>query len=182
MKRVVGILSVVILVLSGCGRESGEESGVEKPEASDAQKFAPTSTTAAGGQDPSGSPAGTPDPCTLLTDAEVVDLTGRQITQIDTDGADENAISRYCQWQQAFGRLGLFLVRQGKSSFDFDKSDSPSIPGIGDDAYWKDGHLFVLVNGTITMDVFVSGGDESANQAEAEKIAQALVPKVRAFA
>lgn len=181
MNRVVGVLFVVILVLSGCARESGE-SGLEKPQASDAQKFAPTSTPSAAAQSPGGSTGATPDPCTLLTDAEVIDLTGRQITQIDRDGADENAISRYCQWQQAFGGLALFLVRQGTSSFDFSRADSPSIPGIGDDAYWKDGHLYVLVNGTITMDLYVSGGDESANRAEAEKIAQALVPKVSAFA
>lgn len=62
------------------------------------------------------------------------------------------------------------------------RADSPSIPGIGDHAYWASGHLFALVNGTITTDLFVSGADETANQAEAEKIAQALLPKVSAFA
>ena len=52
--------------------------------------------------------------------------------------------------------------------------------GIGDDAYWRDGHLFVLA-GTTQLDIYSRGGDDNQNQAEAEKVAGVLLPKVREF-
>jgi hypothetical protein len=51
---------------------------------------------------------------------------------------------------------------------------------MGDDAYWRDGHLFVLV-GRTQLDVYARGGDEQQNEAEAEKVAAALLPKVKSF-
>ena len=107
-------------------------------------------------------------------------LTGRDITQIDRDGADATASTRYCQWQQSSGQLAVFISRSSSNDFTFTKADSPSIAGIGDDAYWRDGHLFVLV-GRTQLDVYARGADEQQNQAEAEKVAGALIPKMSSF-
>jgi hypothetical protein len=74
---------------------------------------------------------------------------------------------------------GVHLHRSSTDDFKLAQGDSPSIAGIGDDAYWRDGHLFVLV-GRTQLDVYARGGDEQ-NQAEAEKVAAALLPKVKSF-
>ena len=78
-------------------------------------------------------------------------------------------------------RRGVADNRTAAPDFDFGKATSRPIAELGDDAYWRDGHLYVLV-GTIQMDVLVSGGDEAQNIAEAKKIAAALLPKIREFA
>ena len=129
---------------------------------------------------PAGAAGNIPDPCTLLSDAEVAQLTGRDITQIDKDGADATTSTRYCQWQQSSGQLAVFLSRTTGDDFKVAQADSPSLPGIGDDAYWRDGHLYVLV-GAINLDVYARGGDEQQSQAEAEKVAGMLLPKGQAF-
>ena len=137
-------------------------------------------TSSAVAQNPQGEGGNIPDPCTLLSDAEVTQLTGRDITQIDKDGADATASTRYCQWQQSSGQLAVFLSRTTSDDFKVAQADSPSIPGIGDDAYSRDGHLYVLVGAT-QLDVYARGGDEQQSQAEAEKVAAVLLPKVQAF-
>ena len=181
MNRCVAILAVMILVLSACGRstDSGSRSGGTSATTTKAAEASHPSTSSV--QNPTGKAGNIPDPCTLLSDAEVTDLTGRTITQIDKDGADVGATVRYCQWQLASGQLAVFLSRTTKDEFETARADSPSISGVGDDAYWRDGHLFVLV-GTIQLDVYVHGGDENQNQADAKKVATALLPKVRGFA
>ena len=115
-----------------------------------------------------------------MSDAEVTELTGRDITQIDRDGADANTSTRYCQWQQNSGQLAVFLSRMKSDDFEVARAASPSIPGIGDDAYWRDGHLYVLIGGA-QIDVYARGGDDQQSQAEAEKVAGALIPRVPAF-
>ncbi len=74
----------------------------------------------------------------------------------------------------------MFIARSNADEFTVAQADSPSIAGIGDDAYWRDGHLFVLV-GRTQLDVYARGVDEQQNQAEAEKVAAALLPKVSSF-
>jgi hypothetical protein len=74
----------------------------------------------------------------------------------------------------------VFIARSNADEFKVAQAESPSIPGIGDDAYWRDGHLYVLV-GRTQLDVYARGVDEQQNQAEAEKVAAALLPKVRSF-
>lgn len=178
MHRRVGILILLVLVAGGCSRDAS-------PPAASTPAASPTTaqvtdTTSAAAQGPEETSGNMPDPCTLLSDAEVTELTGRQITQIDKDGADATAPTRYCQWQQDSGQLAVFITRSTAHDFAVAKSDAASIPGIGDDAYWEDGHLFVLIGGT-QLDVYSRGADASQEQAEAEKVAGALVPKVRAF-
>lgn len=169
MNRRLGILVVLILTLAGCGREASPPAA----QAPSAAEQTPSSAV----QNPQVAGANIPDPCTLLSDAEVTDLTGRDITQIDKDGADASAPTRYCQWQQSSGQLAVFLARSNSEEFKVAQADSPSIPGIGDDAYWRDGHLYVLV-GRTHLDVYSRGGDEQQSQAEAEKVAAALLPKL----
>jgi hypothetical protein len=160
------------VALAGCGRDASPPA---------AQSTSATeATSSAVAQNPQGGAGNIPDPCTLLSDAEVAQLTGRDITQIDKDGADATTSTRYCQWQQSSGQLAVFLSRTTGDDFKVAQADSPSLPGIGDDAYWRDGHLYVLV-GAINLDVYARGGDEQQSQAEAEKVAGTLLPKVQAF-
>lgn len=171
MTRRLGILAVLILVLAGCHRGAA-------PQATQESSASATPTSAA--QNPQGAGGNFPDPCTLLSDAEVTQLTGRDITQIDKDGADATAPTRYCQWQQSSGQLAVFLSHTTSGDFKVAQADAPSIPGVGEDAYSKDGHLYVLV-GTTQLDVYARGGDEAQSQAEAEKVAGVLVPKMQSF-
>jgi hypothetical protein len=172
MNRRLGILIVLILALAGCGRDASPPAAQAPPAAE--------STSPSAVQNPQVQGGNIPDPCTLLTDAEVTGLTGRDITQIDKDGADANAPTRYCQWQQSSGQLAVFIARSNSDEFTVAQADSPSIAGIGDAAYWRDGHLFVLV-GRTQLDVYARGVDEQQNQAEAERVAAALLPKVSSF-
>jgi hypothetical protein len=175
MNRRLGILIVLILALAGCGRDASPPPVAPSTSATEA-------TSSAVAQSPAGGGGNIPDPCTLLSDAEVTTLTGRDITQIDKDGADVTASTRYCQWQQSSGQLAVFISRSNSDDFKVAQADSPSIPGIGDDAYSRDGHLYVLV-GRTQLDVYARGaGDEQQSQAEAEKVAAALLPKMQAFA
>ena len=172
MNRRLGILIVLVLALAGCGRDASAPAA-QSPSAAEA-------TSPAAVQNPQGEDGNIPDPCTLFSDTEVTQLTGRDILQIDKDGGDATASARYCQWQQSAGQLVVFISRTTSDDFKFAQAQSPSIPEIGDDAYWRDGHLFVLV-GKSQLDVYARAGDEAQNQAEAEKVAGALLPKVRAF-
>ena len=126
MNRRLGILIVLIVALAGCGRDASPPA---------AQSTSATeATSSAVAQNPQGGAGNIPDPCTLLSDAEVAQLTGRDITQIDKDGADATASTRYCQWQQFSGQLAVFLSRTTGDDFKVAQADSPSLPGIGDDA------------------------------------------------
>lgn len=173
MIRRLGILIVLILVSVGCSRAAS-------PPAAQSTSSTTETTSSTVAQNPQGQGASFPDPCTLLTDAEVTDLTGRDITQVDRDGADANASTRYCQWQQSSGQLAIFLSPSNSDEFKTGQADAPSTPGIGDGAYSRDGHLYVLV-GRTQLDVYVRGGDDAQSAAEAEKVARALVPKVSVF-
>lgn len=172
MNRCLGILIVLILALAGCAREASP------PAAQSSSAAEATSSVPA--QNPQGEGGNIPDPCTLLSDAEVTELTGRNITQVDRDAEEANASTRYCQWQQSSGQLAVLITRTSVDDFKFAQADSPSIPGIGDDAFWRDGHLYVLV-GTSHLDVYSRGADDAQSQAEAERVAGALLPKVQAF-
>ncbi len=173
MIRQLGILVVLILFSAGCGREASSPAAQSTSPAAEA-------TPSAVAQTPKANGGGIPDPCTLLSDAEVTQLTGRDITQMDRDGADGNASTRYCQWQQPSGQLAVFISRTNTEDFKVAQADTPPVPGIGDGAYWRDGHLYVLT-GSSQLDVYTRGGDDEQSQAEAEKVAGVLLPKMSAF-
>ncbi|OBA88495.1 hypothetical protein A5662_25210 [Mycobacteriaceae bacterium 1482268.1] len=171
MYRRLGILIVLVLVSAGCSRDAS-------PPAAQSTASAPEASSSVAVGNPASENADIPDPCTLLSDTEVTGLTGRDIVQIDKDGGDTTASTRYCQWQQSGGQLAVFVTRTSPADFAITQAGTPSIPEIGDGAYWRDGHLFALVR-RVQLDVYASGGDEQQNQAEAEQVAQALLPKVR---
>jgi Protein of unknown function (DUF3558) len=175
MNRRVGILIVLILASAGCRRSASP------PATPESTTTAAETTSSAMAQSPAAAGGNYPDPCTLLSDAEVTQLTGRDITQIDKDGSDATATTRYCQWQQSSGQLAVFLTRTTANDFKGAQADSPIVAGLGDGAYSRDGHLFVL-DGTTQLDVYSRGGDDAQNQDEATRVAAALIPKMAPFA
>ncbi|GAB7040196.1 MULTISPECIES: hypothetical protein [Catenuloplanes] len=118
-----------------------------------------------------------PDPCTLLSEAEVTALTGRDITQIDEDGVPAGDTTRYCQWQQNSGQLAIFLSRTTAADFQLAIDGAEPVDGVGEDAFWLSGHLFVLY-GTVQIDVYSRGGSDGANLADAKTIATTVMPRI----
>ncbi|MEU4243365.1 DUF3558 family protein [Actinoplanes sp. NPDC026619] len=119
-----------------------------------------------------------PDPCTLLSRHEVVELTGRRITQVDEDGAKPGESTRYCQWQQDGGQLALFLSRTTRSGFTSQIGpDAEPVDGVGDDAFLLAGHLYVL-DGTVQIDVYSYGDDDAENLAKERGVATVVMPKI----
>jgi hypothetical protein len=135
----------------------------------------PTGSARSGlGSGPAGSRDELPDPCTLLTREEVLDLTAREVTQIDEDGAASGAPTRYCQWQQDSGQLAVFLSRTSAADFRVTVDGNETVDGLGDDAYFHSGHLYVL-DGDVQIDVYSRGGDDLA---DAKNVAEALLPRI----
>ncbi|MEV4277466.1 hypothetical protein [Actinoplanes xinjiangensis] len=118
-----------------------------------------------------------PDPCTLLAEAEVVDLTDREITQIDEDGGAAGDATRYCQWQQSGGQLAVFLSRTTAEDFDITIDEAEWVDGVGLDAYTHSGHLYVL-HGTVQIDVYSRGASDARNLADARSVAKTLIPRI----
>jgi hypothetical protein len=118
-----------------------------------------------------------PDPCTLLTTGDVVDLTGREVSRMDKDGQQDGESTRYCQWQQPSGQLDVFLSRTTGADFQTTIAGAQPVDGVGEDAFSLSGHLYVLY-GTVQIDVY-SRGDSDATNLDAEtKIAKVLIPKI----
>lgn len=118
-----------------------------------------------------------PDPCTLLTESQVKSLTGRGITQIDEDGADAGAASRYCQWQQESGQLAVTLSRTTQADYDLVIDEATPVDGLGEKAFTLAGHLHVLY-GTVQVDVYSRGDSDEENIAKARKVVEVLLPKI----
>ncbi|MEU8665254.1 hypothetical protein AB0C31_52650, partial [Actinoplanes philippinensis] len=117
-----------------------------------------------------------PAPCTLLGEDEVVDLTGREITQIDEDGGAPGDPTRYCQWQQSGGQLAVFLSRTTADDFQVTIDEAEWVDGVGQDAYTHSGHLYVLY-GTVQIDVYSRGASDARNLADAKRVATTLIPR-----
>ncbi|BEL06910.1 hypothetical protein Q0Z83_051010 [Actinoplanes sichuanensis] len=120
---------------------------------------------------------GFPDPCTLLDETEVVDLTHREITQIDEDGGAPGDSTRYCQWQQSGGQLAVFLSRTTPEDFQVTIDEAEWVDGIGEDAYTHSGHLYVR-SGTVQIDVYSRGASDARNLADAKAVATTLIPRI----
>jgi hypothetical protein len=118
-----------------------------------------------------------PDVCALLSRAEVGTLTGRQITQVDVDGAQAGDTARFCQWQQVSGQLAVFLSRTSAAEFAVKSAEAEPVGGVGEDAYQLSGHLLVLY-GTVLVDVYVRGGSDAANLAVAKETVRMLLPRI----
>jgi Protein of unknown function (DUF3558) len=166
LKRLLVALAVVSLT-GGCGLL---DSAVAAPTAAPS----PTADSGFGSVKDSGD---IPDPCTLLDEDEVTHLTGREITQVDEDGAGPGAITRFCQWQQESGQLAVFLSRTTPADFQVTVDDAEPVDGVGEDAFLHSGHLYVLY-GTVQLDVYSRGGSDTQNLTDARQVAKALLPRI----
>lgn len=191
MKRLfalVGVAAVVVAVVGGCskpsapGKPSAASASATTSAAESSDSKGETGKTTSESTSTSGpAAAALPDPCTLLSDADVTNLTGRQISQIDKDGADAAASVRYCQWQLNSGQLAVFLSTTTKGDFETAKSaaeGATDVTGLGDGGYAASGHLYVL-SGTIQLDVYVRGGSDEQNLADSKKVVETLLPKLK---
>ncbi|MFI5494749.1 DUF3558 family protein [Actinoplanes sp. NPDC051859] len=178
MKRrlaAVAVAVATVAALAGCGMINAPEATAEKTPAT-AQ---PTpSASGAGRIGESVKDAGDiPDPCTLLSKGEVRELTGREISQIDEDGASSGDAARFCQWQQPGGQLAVFLARTTESDFTVKIAEATPVDGVGEEAFALAGHLYVLY-GTVSIDVYSRGDSEDENLAKAKQIAKVLMRKI----
>jgi Protein of unknown function (DUF3558) len=175
--RATALAGAVAVALSGCAAFGADRRpDVVTPTAATTPTAGSSAATSGFG---SGADDGAlPEPCTVLTRAEVTDLTGRAITQIDEDDADPAEPTRYCQWQQDGGQLALVLSRTTETDFRAQIADGQPVDGVGDEAFQQAGHLYVR-SGTIQVDVYVHGGDtEDRNLTDATAVAKVVLSKL----
>jgi hypothetical protein len=182
MKRrlsALALASTVVVALGGCSLPG---SGRGEPAAANAAGNLPTP------DDPSASAVSTlgtadhsgdlVDPCTLLSRAEVTDLTGRDITEMDQDDAKPGDSTRYCQWQQDSGQLALFLSRTTQDEFNAGVEGAQTVPQVtGHDAYTLAGHLYVL-DGGLQVDVYSRGSSDAQNVTDETNIVKTVLPRI----
>jgi hypothetical protein len=128
---------------------------------------------------PAGKEAGLPDVCTLLTKAEVSGLAGgRQVVQIDPDGASPDDTVRHCQWQISGARLAIFLSPTTASEFKQTHGRATKVAGVGDEAATDSGHLYVR-HGDLQIDVYATiSGDDAAGARMAKSAAAKVITKL----
>ncbi|MFI5954609.1 DUF3558 family protein [Cryptosporangium sp. NPDC051539] len=166
-----------LFALTACGTitvstDDASASPTPKPTAA-AQKPASDATT---GNTDSGN-GETPNPCKLLTPADVNSLTKREITQIDRSNS-ESGSTRYCQWQLEQGVLAVFLSPSSPGDFDVRDPAAQDFDGVGDKAYTNAGHLYVL-SGNLAVDVYAtSGGNDAENVAIEKSVAEKVVSQL----
>lgn len=118
-----------------------------------------------------------PNPCELLTPAEVNQLTSREITRIDREASSPGE-TRTCQWQLAQGVLAVFLSKTSESDFAVRDPAAVKVDGVGDDAYTSSGHLFVR-SGELAIDVYATGAtDDAGNETVATATAKNIIGKL----
>jgi Protein of unknown function (DUF3558) len=183
-RRVLAVVAVTaagLLALTGCQLGEDRTAGAPQPTPSSSASAQPNpsgkgtprpSSSGKAGEKKSG---GLPDVCTLLSRAEVTSLTGgRQVVQVDEDGAKAGASTRHCQWQLSGARLAIFLSPTTASEFAQAHRNSPAVGDLGDEAHLSSGHLYVR-HGDIQVDVYATlDSDEAAG----EKLAKAAARKV----
>ncbi|GAA2542388.1 hypothetical protein GCM10010435_07560 [Winogradskya consettensis] len=177
MKLRLAVLAVVsATALSACGVTAAPATA---PTATtDAAEPNATTPAASSGMGDSVKDSGDiPDPCTLLSDTEVKELTGRAISQTDHDGEKTGATTRFCQWQQPSGQLAIFLSRTTESDFTTVIEGAEPVDGVGEDAFSLAGHLYVLY-GTVSIDVYSRGDSDEQNIDKAREIAKVLISRV----
>jgi hypothetical protein len=169
--KLFALAVVALAALSGCGADPA-------PTPTSPSVLAPsTSASAASGMGSVKDEGNLPDPCTLLTNGDVVDLTARDVTTTDHDGQTSDSATRYCQWQQDSGQLDVFLTRTTDAEFKATIADAQQVDGVGEQAFTNSGHLYVLY-GSVNLDVY-SRGDTDEKNLEAEiQIAKVLIPKI----
>jgi hypothetical protein len=169
------LVAVASFALTGCGVLDQATPGNAAPEPTSKASTQPTSDSGLG--DSVKDAGDIPDPCTLLSGQQVQGLTGREVTQIDEDGEDAGATTRFCQWQQSGGQVALFLSRTTEADFQTTIAEATPVDGIGEDAFQLAGHLYVLY-GTVSIDVYSRGDSDDENLSEAKAIAQKVIPQI----
>jgi hypothetical protein len=182
-RRVLAVVAVTaagLLALTGCRLGADRAAGAPQPTPSSSASAQPTPSGKGTPRPSSSSKAaekksGLPDVCTLLSRAEVTSLTGgRQVVQVDEDGAKAGATTRHCQWQLSGARLAIFLSPTTASEFAQAHGSSPAVSDLGDEAHLSSGHLYVR-HGNIQVDVYATLGSDAA---AGEKLAKAAARKV----
>ena len=184
MKRRLSALAAAtfaVAALGGCGLFDADAG---RPVAADAAGPKPTpsesgvSGLGAADQNSAGRKDDLPDPCALLSRSDVVDLTGRQITEVDGDDAKPGDTARYCQWQQDRGQLALFLSRTTADDFETGVSQAQPVDGVeGYDAFDLAGHLYVR-DDDVQVDVYSHGGTDEQNLTEEVTVMKAVLPRL----
>jgi hypothetical protein len=173
------IAAVAAAALTGCGllgsTSDSTTSAAQPTPATEAP--APTGSASSGLGDSVKDAGVIPDPCTLLSESEVKELTGRDITQIDEDGVEPGETARFCQWQQAGGQLAVFLSRTTPADYELTIEEATPVDGLGEKAFDLAGHLYVLY-GTVQVDVYSRGDSDEENLAKARKVVNVLLPKI----
>lgn len=169
------LVAVASFALTGCGVLDQATGSNAAPEPTSKTSAQPTSDSGLG--DSVKDSGDIPDPCTLLSGEQVQTLTGRETTQIDEDGEEAGATTRFCQWQQSGGQVALFLSRTTEADFQTTIAEATPVDGVGEDAFQLAGHLYVLY-GTVSIDVYCHGDDEAGNLADAKAIVEKVIPQV----
>lgn len=172
---VVAAAACGLFTLSGCQfLEKDEPAAAPTPAATSSAK--PTPSGKATGKTTGGD---LPNPCTLLTKAEVTTIAGgKQVTQVDEDGEKDGAATRYCQWQLAGGQLAIFLSKTSASDFKEAHAQHQKVTGVGDEAATDSGHLFVR-HGDILIDSYARvSGNEGATAQMAKNAALKVIAKL----
>jgi uncharacterized protein DUF3558 len=183
MKRLSALAVVsfaAVVALSGCGlldnKTDGNSANAAGTQPTGDARPTPT-VSAVSGVGSAKDDGDLPDPCTLLSKAEVTDLTGRPITQVDKDDAKPGDVTRYCQWQQESGQLALFLTRSTEDEFTTKITGAEKVDGVGEDAFQLAGHLYVLY-GTVQLDVYSRGGSDEQNLTDSKEVVEAVMPRI----
>jgi len=154
-------------------------SAAPDPSPSASGKGTGKATGKATGSAKASSRTGLPDVCTLLSRAEVSALTGgKQIVQIDPDGATAADSVRHCQWQLSGARVALFLSKTTNAQFDSRPPGTKPVTGVGEDAYLLAGHLYIRYHG-LQVDIYTSSGGTEATELQLQKaIAAKVLPRL----
>ena len=165
-----------LIALSGCDRfqPTADPTGAPTPAAKSG------AGTPMGQANPTGTAkaAGLPDVCGLLTRAEVSALAeGKQVLQVDPDGAAAGATSRHCQWQMSGARLAVFLSPTTPAEFAQAHGTHRKVTGLGDEAVFFSGHLYVR-HGRILIDVYATSSDDAAGERLAKSAAVKLLERL----
>ncbi len=166
---VVAAAACGLFALSGCQfLEKDDPAAAPTPAASApaSAKTTPSGRATGGTKAGNNSTAGFKNPCLLLTRAEVTTIAGgKAVTQVDEDGEKDGATVRYCQWQLSGGQLAVFLAKTSKADFNTEHGKQQKVSGVGDDARFADGHLYVL-HGDVQIDSYarVSGNEGGSLQ------------------
>jgi hypothetical protein len=183
---VAAIATAGLIALTGC-RSSGKDDDAaadrapttaataQTPSTGASAKPTPSAGREAGGAKSPAAATKLPDVCGLLSKSEVSSLAGgRNVVQIDPDGATEGATTRYCQWQLSGARLAIFLSPTTAAEFTQAHGRSPAVSGVGDEAHLSSGHLFVR-HGNVQIDVYSTVSDSNS---AAERMAKSAAQKV----